>query len=144
MNISSVQVPHTLTWPSKIHLSIVLLSIAQLGVIFWKLPIPRCLQILVFLLFSLCSWSPGLRLVSTVVCENEGDVSASVAPVVMCDIPLVWASCLLYAFFTSASFTFLTRPTVQLPHLIEGDYIMKSWCALVHNSCPLTDTTCFG
>ena len=58
----------------------------------------------------------------------------------MCDIPLVWASCLLYAFFTSASFTFLTRPTVQLPHLIEGDYRMKSWCALVHNSCPLTDT----
>lgn len=55
MNISSVQVPHTLTRPSKIHLSIVLLSITQLGVIFWKLPIPRCLQILVFLLFSLCS-----------------------------------------------------------------------------------------
>lgn len=61
MNISSVQVPHTLTWPSKIHLSIVLLSITQLCVIFWKLPIPRCLQILVFLLSSLCSWSLGLR-----------------------------------------------------------------------------------
>ena len=55
MNISSFQVPHTFTWQSKIHLSIVLLSITQLCVISWKLPIPRWLQILVFLLFFLCS-----------------------------------------------------------------------------------------